>query len=357
MSASNPEPRRIRRAYLWIVAVVVLLFALLTGAWLYAANWIDQQAGLAIERAARSGVAIGCPNRAVTGYPFRIGVSCEAVTVDAPADEFRMNGGAFRSAAQLYRPNRLVTELDGPVIIDAAAAPPLDLRWDLFQASVSAWTEGLDRFSVHVDRPSFATVAPAASRKPFFEAVSGEVHGRRRDNDLDLALRTMGGHLSRGSGADLPPFDVLADITIDGAADWLSGAAAGQSARELFAGRSGTLRGLSLNLSDGGGETGVGEAGSGAGQNGGAELTGDFAFSEDGRLSGAFDLALSRPDDVAQSVSTAIPELADTARQIASVIPYLGRQDEAGRTVIRLTADDGRLSAGLIPLGEIPPLQ
>ncbi|MCK5934328.1 MAG: DUF2125 domain-containing protein [Fulvimarina manganoxydans] len=352
MSASTSEPRRIRRAYLWIVAVVLLLFALLTGAWLYAANWIDQQAGLAIERAARSGVAIGCPNRDVTGYPFRIGLTCEAVTVDAPADEFRMNGGAFRSAAQLYRPNRLVTELDGPVIIDASGAPPLDLRWDLFQASVSAWSEGLDRFSVHVDRPSFATVAPAASRKPFFEAVSGEVHGRRRESDLDLALRTTGGHLSRGTGVELPPFDIFADVTIDGAADWLSGGAAGQSARELFAGRSGTLRSVSINLSDG-----SAQATGADGQNGGAELVGDFAFSEDGRLSGAFDLALSKPDEVAQSVSNAIPEVADTARQIASVIPYLGKKDDKGRTVIRLTADDGRLSAGLIPLGEIPPLQ
>ncbi|UIJ72416.1 DUF2125 domain-containing protein [Aurantimonas sp. HBX-1] len=335
MAASSGSARK---AYLWIVAVAVALFLALSGAWYYLAAQLEARVDAAIEDAAADGVEIGCPNRAVVGYPFRLGLRCDAVTVDPRGEGLRLTAGALRTAAQIYQPTRVVSELDSPLIVNAPEAPPLDIRWQLAQASASFWTEGLDRFSLVVEAPDVALAQPAAGRLALATAEHLEVHVRRRDADLDLALSDRGIRIVAPDTPPLPPFDVALDATIAGAADWLDGDA-GETPRQVLAGHAATLRALSIDLG-----------------NAQAELSGTFMFDTSGQLSGDFELAVTQPQQIATLVAEALPEAASVANSIATALSFVGRQ-ENGRTVIAITVRDGIVAAGVIPLGSIPPLQ
>ncbi|HEX2019309.1 MAG TPA: DUF2125 domain-containing protein [Aurantimonas sp.] len=335
MAASSGKARR---AYLWIIVVAVALFVALSAAWYFLAAQIDTRVAQAIDEAAAEGIEIGCPNRAVVGYPFRLGLRCDALTLDQRAEDLHLAGGALRTAAQIYRPNRVVSELEAPLILNAPDAPPLDLRWQLAQASAAFWTEGLDRFSLVVEAPDVALAQPAAGRLPLATAEHLELHVRRRDGDLDLALTDRGVRVVAPDVPSLPVFDVALDATIEDAAEWLDGRV-GRTPREALAGHSATLRTLSVDLGDTG-----------------AELSGTFRFDEEGRLTGNFDIALADPERIAALIAEALPEVAPVVNSVAAALAFISRE-EAGRTVISIVVADGIVAAGLIPLGVIPPLE
>ena len=78
MATSSGGPGKAGRAYLWIIAIVVLLAAGLSGAWYYLANQLDTRVARVIEDARARGTAIDCANQTVFGYPFRLGLRCDA---------------------------------------------------------------------------------------------------------------------------------------------------------------------------------------------------------------------------------------------------------------------------------------
>ena len=339
MATAGTTDRKARRAFVWIAVVVVVLAAALTGAWYYLAGELDQRVSRAIEVERQRGTDIGCPGRTVFGYPFRLGIRCDAVTVDAAGDGLRASAGQLRTAAQIYRPNRVVGELDGPLIVDAPQMPPLDLRWSLLQTSGTFWTQGLDHFALVADQPDVALAQPAGARQTIATASQVETHLRRRDADLDIAWLSRDGRIVAPGAPDLPPADTSADLTVVGAADWLQGHIEGRTARDVLAGRTITVRSIRLD---------TGQAG--------AELYGTLSFDQEGTASGDLDLAVSDPRQVARLVAEAAPQLASVADTVAQAVAFIGRQ-ENGRSIVSLTLRRGALSAGIIPLGRIPPLR
>ncbi|KQT85847.1 DUF2125 domain-containing protein [Aurantimonas sp. Leaf443] len=339
MASASGRDGRAQRAFVVIGLVAILLAALLSGAWYYLARQLDARAASAIEEAAARGVSVDCPQREVFGYPFRLGLRCAAFGLDVPGETLRLTGGALRTAAQIYRPNRVVGELDGPVVVTRADAPPVTLTWSLAQASSTFWTQGVDHFALVLDGLSVGAGEPGAGVSPLAESARVEAHGRRREADLDLALSALQLRALVPAAAGLPAADTALDVTIAGAADWLGGAAAGRSIPELMAGRSGTLRAMRIDL--------------GASD---ADLSGPFEVSPEGEISGRLQLAVTDPAAVAGTVAAAVPALAGVANAVASAISFAGREVD-GRRVVDLTLDEGRLSAGFLPLGRIPPLR
>ncbi len=343
MAASSDKTSRARQAYVWVGVVALLLAGGLSGAWYYLAGQLEAQVTQVIADARVQGTEIGCPGRTVFGYPFRLGLRCDAVTIEAPGDArgqgLRATAGALRTAAQIYRPNRVVAELDSPLIVDAQQTPPLDIRWQLAQASASFWSDGMDQFALVADRPVVALAQPAAGRLPLFEAGRFEAHARRRDGDLDIAVSSADGRVLAPDAPALPVFDASADLTITGAADWLAGHMDGHTLGEALAGRAGTLRSLKLDLGDAS-----------------AELSGDFMVAADGILSGDFELAVADPQRIAALVAEAAPQLQSVAQSLASAIGFVGRRDN-GRNIVPLSLRDGNLSAGVIPLGQVPAIR
>ncbi|MBO0902469.1 DUF2125 domain-containing protein [Jiella sonneratiae] len=340
MASSSDSPSRARRGLIGVAVVAVLLAAGLSGAWFYLAGRLDGELTRAIEQARARGTTVECPDREVFGFPFRIGFRCDSLSVvETRHRQIKASAGAIRTAAQIYRPNRIVGELDGPLRLSGADLPPLDFRWSLAQASATFWTAGLDHFSIVTDDPKVALAAAGGDGQPVMDAGHTEVHARRRDGNLDVFTLMKGGRLVFSGAPDLPALDASTDLTIDGAADWLSGAATGLTGRELFAGRHVSLRSLLLEM-----------------DTANAELSGDFSFDEEGRVSGKFELAIAEPKRIADFVTVVLPKLRDVAAAIASALPMAGRRSD-GRTVIELRAKNGILAAGIFPIGKLPSLE
>ncbi|MBO0663076.1 DUF2125 domain-containing protein [Jiella sp. MQZ9-1] len=339
MAASSDSPSKARRALIGVAVIVVLLIAALCGAWFYLAGRLDRELARVVETARERGIDVECPNRDVFGFPFRLGFRCDAISVDRPDAAVRASAGAIRTAAQIYRPNRLVGELDGPLKLEIPAAPPLDMRWSLAQGSATFWTTGLDRVSLIFDNPQIALLEPANDIAPLSNAAHAEAHARRRDGNLDIFTLLRGGRLLWPGAPTLPPLDTSADLTIDGAGTWLSGAARGLTGRELFANRPVSLRSLMIKM---------GSAD--------ADLSGDFSFDDEGRLNGKFKLAIQNPKEIAKLIGIVAPKLRDIAAAVASAVPMAGQQVD-GRTVIELRARNGILAVGIFPMGKIPSLR
>jgi hypothetical protein len=341
MAPSSLPAKSGSRPFVWIALVALLLAAALSGAWYYLANQLDRAVRAGIETAGGQGVRIGCANQSVFGYPFRLGLRCDALDIDAPAKNFRADGGALRTAAQVYQPNKVVAELDGPLNIAAEGMPPFEVTWTLAQSSTSFWTAGIDHFALVMEAPQIALNQPAGARQPVVRSDHIEVHARRRDQALDVAITDKAIKLLAPELAAVPAFDVTADVTVEGAADWLAGRREGQTLGDALAGKSGEIRTLAVAL---------------AGTAGSLALSGPFSIADDRRISGDFSVVVDNAESIVALVSTAAPQLAGIAGSIASGIAFAGRT-ENGKTTIQISVRNGNAALGIIPLGKIPPLE
>lgn len=324
------------RVFTGVILVAVLLFAALTAGWFYLARELDTRVQQAIEAAAGRGVTIACAERDVFGYPFRLGLACDSVAIDAPESGVRATGGQLRTAAQIYEPRRIVMELGAPVAVDAPDLPPLELGWNLGQASARYANDGLERMSIAIDAP---TIALREAGVELARAEHFEVHSRRNGPDLDLALSDRALTVTHPDLGTLPTFDVAADMSVAGAADWLTDGLPGGRVEEALRGRQGTLRQLRVALAEGGA----------------MEVSGPFSFAPSGEVTGDFRIALENPNAIASLVGQLVPGGAAIANTLAGGLGLVGRQ-ENGRTVVDVQVRDGRAQLGFIPLGRIPPI-
>ena len=103
MASRQATTRSYSRRFAWLAAAIVVVVAAYTGAWFYAAGMIETRIGEAMQ--ASGGDAVPrCERPSARGYPFRIGVFCDAVAFEDARGEISVRAGAFRSAAQVYDP-------------------------------------------------------------------------------------------------------------------------------------------------------------------------------------------------------------------------------------------------------------
>src|SRR5215470_16563738 len=75
-------PRRHSRWRIFIAPALLLIAALAwSGFWFYAASQVDVQADAWRAREAKAGRIYDCAKRSVSGFPFRLEVTCEDASV------------------------------------------------------------------------------------------------------------------------------------------------------------------------------------------------------------------------------------------------------------------------------------
>ncbi|WP_168990496.1 DUF2125 domain-containing protein [Aureimonas flava] len=325
------------RVFAGVAIVVLVLAAALTGVWYYLAGELDRRVASFLDASAGGGTTIACDGREVFGYPFRIGLSCDTVGVDAPGNGIRLSAGTLRTAAQLYQPSHIVAELGGPLRADLPDLPPLEMGWDLAQASTSLWSEGMERVSIAVDGPVLSLVGDDGALAPLARSTRLETHARQNGAGLDFALSDAGVIAAVPGIGTLPSFDLSADLTVDGAAAWLRDGVPGGQVGPALRGEAGLIRTLRLA--------------SAAGAS--VDVSGPFRVSETGEISGDFRLGVQNPQAIAALVAALVPGSAGIASTIAGGIGLVGRQ-ENGRTVLDVAVRDGEARLGFIPLGRLP---
>jgi len=332
-SSSRTDASGVTRKLVRLAIAVVLAGALYTGGWFYAASWLKETLTRQLTASEQGLHPASCSNLSVRGFPFRIGLFCDAVGIDDRASGLSASFGALRSAAQVYRPGHAVIELDGPAQMRVTPDLVLDADWDLLHASVVAWTDGLDRASVAYDGLKGRLNVPSEGLSLGIAATHGEKHVRRSGEALDVAASLDALSLDLGDRT-LPPLDVAVDMTIADAAGWIS--VEGPPA-DAPLGASVELRRLSLDL-------GEGKV---------ASLSGPLKIGEDGYVSGTLDLDIAGISVWRDRISEAFPEIADTAARVAQAIEGLSKGGD--RAVVKLNVRDGTVYLGLFPIALIPP--
>ncbi|ALN74373.1 DUF2125 domain-containing protein [Aureimonas sp. AU20] len=335
--AGAPRRSSAARALRGLIILVVILVALGAGGWYWLAGELDRRIASALEAAGGGGATVLCENRQVFGFPFRLGLSCDRIGVEAPQNGVSASAGSLRTAAQIYDPSHIVAELAGPALVTAPNLPPLHLSWRLMQGSTSLWTQGLERFSLVVEAPVVSVREGEGAGAPLARSERLEAHARQNGAALDLALTDAAVTATLPGLPELPPFDLAADLTLDGAAGWLRTGVPGANVSQALRGEAGTIRLLSLSLPGGGG----------------AQLSGPFRVSQSGEVSGDFRLAVEDPQSIAGLIGVLVPGTGGLATTIAGALGFAGRQED-GKTVVDVQVREGEARLGFIPLGRIP---
>jgi hypothetical protein len=373
-STSIQSRRRTGRRYAVLLFLVLALVAGWSLFWKYAAD----RAGALIAdwrtREAAAGRVYGCASQSISGYPFRIEVTCALASAEfrnfVPPLDVRLP--RILVAAQIYQPTLLISEFDGPVSIGDPGKPPeFEANWTRGQSSVRGLPAAPERVSLVFDDPELDHLA-GGRREIWLTAKHLELHVRRAapSDDgkpgIETALRLRQASLPGVHPAATEPVDALVDTVLRGLSD-VSPKPWRQRFRELQA-TGGRIEVTQARLAQGD----ILAVGAGA-------LSVNASGRLDGRINvtiagleqfldkiGAKQMVQSSPamDKLAGALDRLAPGLGNAARQqlsnnLGAGINALGEKTMLeGRPAVSLPLrfDDGAMFLGPIPIGKTPAL-
>ena len=173
-------PRRSRRRIFIPTILLLVIAAAWSVFWWYAAGKAEQVWNNVVARQAERGVLITCKDRAFGGFPFRFEVRCEAPNVEMTRDERKsvVTAAAFRLVAQIYQPNKLIVEVDGPMVVTNPDGQTVEASWKSAQGSLSVWTDGPQDLRLVVDGLD-AVMTQDGERRPLVQTARLEAYARR----------------------------------------------------------------------------------------------------------------------------------------------------------------------------------
>ncbi len=361
--------RRTGRRYVILLVAIAAAVAGWSVLWKYAADRAAEETAAWRAREAAQGRIFACGDETFAGYPFRIEMTCRDVRA-----EFRDFKPALAVAvprvltmAQVYDPNRLISEFYGPLQVGDAGRPAeFSANWSLGQASVSGILSRPDRVSIVFDAPKVDHVAGGRPDR-VFTARHLEVHGRPAPEGapgIETDLRVEPGLIPVWAPAAAESFDAVIDAVMRGVTDFtpkpwfvrLRELQAAGGALEVKQAR--IVQGQILAVGDGTLHF-----------NAAGHLDGQLRLTIAGveillERIGAKQIVQTSPamDKLAGALNRLAPGLGNVARQgvsenIGTGINALGEQTTLeGRNAVSLPLrfDNGFVSLGPIPLGRIP---
>ncbi|MFC6489998.1 DUF2125 domain-containing protein [Nitratireductor sp. GCM10026969] len=327
MASSMLSESRSGRRILWLAVAIVVAALAYTGLWFYLARALEERAEATLAALNGGGVRAHCEEPEARGYPFRIGLFCRSVFYENARTGVSFRAGAFRSAAQVYQPFRTVGELDGPATVLLPVGEALEAEWENLRASVRLARPLPERVSLEIRQ--LALSARDGDGAPLATADDVQLHARQAEADLDLAAAFSGLRLGASLVPGLPALEGRARLTVDNGVTLL--------AEHTFdpRGRSGTIQQLIVGV--------TGEA---------AELSvsGPVSVGADGLIDAELSVRVEEPAAVGRILAEAFPEERQNIMTAAAAFSGLGD------TPLQIRIARGRVFAGFIPLGRIPPL-
>jgi len=375
MYDDQPSPqsrRRTRRRYIVLMTLVVVLIGGWSWFWKYAAA----KAEVAVEgwraREAKAGRVYKCGSQSMGGFPFRIEVNCDAASAEFRSNQppVEVKAGGVMVVAQVYQPNLLISEIQGPLTIaDLGQAPKIVANWKLGQSSVRGTPRNPERVSMVFDEPVVNLVS-GSTETNLLRAQRVELHGR----------------IIEGSASDNPVIEVVLRL-VQASAPAINPA----TVKPVDAEIRGVMRGLGdlspkpwherfRELQQRGGRIDITQARITQGETL-ATGSGSLAIDSNGQLDGQLEVTVAglepflvsigaqqaiqkspSMDKVAGMLNRLSPGLGDVARQQAGAnlsagINMLGKPATLeGRNAVTLPLrlKDGTAYLGPIPLGPTP---
>lgn len=325
--------------------LIVVLFGLWFGGWYAFASFADGKIGEALNGVADRGVNVECTNRAIRGFPFRIGVHCDALNVAHKRDIYRMETGAIRTAAQLYAPGELIAEVDGPFKTWPNGRELL-ADWSSMRMFLDANLSG----GFEIASLNFADLTSSIGAAAL-KVAKGAVHFRPtpQGESEQGSPKSLDGALNLDNfSAELPRLMVPdASLEVDGTL--LEGYQDLIVHRRPFRqvmrdGAEFEIRNLALVMPDGGR----------------LAFSGPLEIDADGLVSGKINVGVNKPESVASWAGKINFRLEQQVGMIAQAVAGMGKAANFGGQELRsitLTIKRGQVSLGFIQLPDrIPPL-
>lgn len=319
------------RRFILLAAGIILAIIGYTVAWNYAADRLVREANVRIAALNADGRRANCESAEARGYPFRIGLFCSSIMyIDTPAG-LSVRAGAFRSAAQIYQPQRIVGELDGPAIVEFPGLNAFEVTWEILRGSSRLASPRPDIVSLEARNVAVGPDSAPAGERPLIAADRAEFHVRPNGRGSDMAGR----------------FERLSlDPTLlgDGTLPLVSGEADINFPTEPLTALTGAgIRGLTATINTLAVRT--------AGNETAARLQGPVAIDEAGLIDADLTLAVENPQVLAQILSEMFPAARDNIRLAFAGVAMLG-----DNPTLPLRIEKSRMRIGFLNLGTLPPL-
>lgn len=328
-SSQEYRPKR-RRGLLRLAVLLLVLFALYSAGWFWAAARVRSEAGKAVAGLNARGIQAECANLKVSGYPLRFNVTCDGVAYQDDGRTIAATSGGIDAAASLFTPLWPTLELDGPLRAAAPGIVPLWIDWDRLQATTALSWPLPSRVTLTAEGLSGQTDPEDSDPVQLFSAGNAEAQFSPDGQDLDYSgwLSDLEIDADAIGGRVVPALDASAKAKLKNGIALLGGGAR-------------SLRGQSVEIASM--ELSSGEAG--------IALSGPISVDADGLVDATLQIRLKNPQAVGAILAAAIPEKKSQIEQGFSALAMLGN------TAMPLTVVKGRASLGFIPLGRIAPLR
>ena len=362
----------------WLIAtpliLVLVLGAVWTGVWFFAAGEAEKRMNAWREQQASAGRKFDCATQSVGGYPFRIEVRCAGATVELqdtrPPIAIKLK--EILAVAQVWDPKLLIAEFTGPLTVaEPGQQPHVVASWSLAQASVRGTPATPERASIVVDG---LKLEGATAGQVLFDSRRAEFHARMQYGSwphnpaIDLAVKLAAAAAPTVHPMMAQPLDADIMAVLHGMRDFVGKPLPARLREWQQAG--GKLEIQSARLAQ---------------AESLAHANGTVALTQGGRLDGALQLTvagierflpaiggeqgsslnLSRVAPALNAIDRVVPGLAQRVppqkQQTlqAGLLALLGQAAELeGKRAISVPVrfNDGAARFGPIPLGQVPPV-
>ncbi len=328
MSSSPGKPSGPARRIRALAIFIIIAIGFYTAGWYYFAGRLAEETGAIITRINESGSRANCENLEARGYPFRMGLFCDSVVYENTGDGIFITAGAIRSAAQIYKPNLVRTEIDSPARVEVPGLMPLELDWEWLGSSTRLARPLPERLSV-VFRKLTVAIAEGYSfaSGSLLTAENVEAHLRPAGVNLEFASSATGVTLPQ-SGAS-QKFETAADLMVEDGVKRLN------KLNDLR-GLAMEIRNVSLKAADGGS----------------IAVSGPVFVDDAALLNGELTIAITDGAKLGDAIAVLVPAYADQIRTTLGA----AQAGANGKAEILLRIHKGKVFAGLFPIAEIPPV-
>lgn len=141
------SPRTRRRPFGALAGIAVVAVGAWTGAWFYIRGQITANIDETLGFLSQQGVVVTCPQRSVSGWPFRIAVHCEAPSVRIAARGVAIDLARLSVSGLVTQPHLYIAEATGPISLRQGQTAG-EARWTSLRFSLALNETGLERFSL-----------------------------------------------------------------------------------------------------------------------------------------------------------------------------------------------------------------
>lgn len=326
-----------------LIGVAIALALLWTGGWFAIRHYVAGKIDAVVARAEAEGASLSCGAQSLSGFPFRLAVTCTPIEAACPAEDASLSLAGVEAMGLVYNPGHMLFDAKGPMTMTGPDGITASANWSALQSSLRVGFSGLKRYSIVSDGLDASLTAPSRLTGPVaFKADHAELH-LVPDPDtagmIDVFTTVENGVTTLPGRPAVPPATSNVAIGVpeavlkernDPVAAWI---ASGQPVRIHRAEID--VAGFAL------------------------ALAGDATIDAAGLISGTFTVRLSALDALPALVDRFRPGSGEkVARLIGPISAFLRPVDADGKTwrEAKITVQRGRVVLGFIPLGQIPSL-